>query len=52
MICPHCSTPLEQLGHMDGDEWVQENLWRCRECRYGKNRFEVMDGEITPVAVE
>ena len=52
-ICPHCSTPLDQLGHMEGpampQEWVPENLWRCRNCPYGKNRFTVENGSLEPM---
>ena len=49
--CPHCGTVLDQLGHMEDDRgrghiWVPENLYRCMECKYGKNRFTVEHGRL------
>ncbi len=42
MRCPHCGTELEQLGEAAAGAWTPDNLWRCRECPYGKNRFMLM----------
>lgn len=35
-------------GPMEGGKryWIGENLWGCRECKYGSNRFVVKDGEL------
>lgn len=50
--CPNCQTALQQLGRNEdqGDKkvWVGENLYRCRECKQGRNRFIVND-QAAPV---
>lgn len=54
-LCPHCETELDQLGTVEQyvdpvqSAWIPENLYRCRECRYGKNRFKMVGGVLTGV---
>ena len=54
MRCPHCETILDRLGHLEGPEqpgqrvWIGENLYRCRECKQGDNRFALAGDWLVP----
>lgn len=55
--CPNCEIPLQQLGHTEDGAgtskvWVGENLYRCRDCRQGSNRFVIQNGVVMSAAPE
>jgi len=57
--CPNCHAPLQQLGHLeapvqnpDNYVWKAENLYRCQSCRYGENRFMLLNGIVIRVDPE
>lgn len=54
--CPHCSTILQQLGRNEdrGEQklWVGENLYRCQECKEGRNRFTILGGLLMSAGAE
>ncbi len=53
MKCPFCRQPLEELFDVlelqQYHQLVSSNMWACRQCGYGKNRFRA-DGSLIDFA--
>ncbi len=50
MHCPFCKTELEEMFDVEAlftppYPLISSNEWRCKNCPYGRNRFDMI-GEV------